>query len=597
MLFRYISREILLTSLFVLVALLALFGFFDLIHELDDLGKGSYRLPAMLSYVTLSLASHAYVLLPAAGLIGTLFALARMSEHSEITVMRASGMSLGQLGVYVSGAGIVIALVTAAMGEGVTPYTEEWAKDLRLKATQSIVAREFRSGFWVKDERSFVNIQDVTPDTTLLNLKIYEFDPAFRLTAISRAEKGTYEGPNKWQLTNVELTRFEGDRAVLQHVAKATWNSVLTPDILAVLKIVPERMSAVNLRAYIDHLRENRQKATRYEIALWNKLLYPLVAIMLMVMAIPFAVQSARAGGVGLKLVLGIMIGLLFHFAGRLFSHVGLLNDWPPMISAGLPLAYRGAGGVRGTRGTRRAALRDAPAAASSRAPRWRCRQGDRGGIGGRGRRAPTRSPRPSRRAEQSEHIAMQRAARTGPRALGAHEADAPRLHGERLAAARPEPHVVGADRGQHPNLQDVAPPAVRGIAEQGEEREGDDDRERDGEQQVVEGRCEAPRDRRRARRGCRAHRDFGPWPWRWSQRSRSSCCFSGGSRRMPWKAWRAAERCSGVMAAQVRMRSSKRCFWMGCRFGYWRAAPSRRCCWKPGIWSQSGAMGPRMRC
>src|SRR5262249_47578703 len=103
MLFRYISREILLTSLFVLVALLALFGFFDLIHELDDLGKGTYRLPAMLAYVSLSLASHAYVLLPAAGLIGTLFALARMSEHSEITVMRASGLSLVQLAFYVAG--------------------------------------------------------------------------------------------------------------------------------------------------------------------------------------------------------------------------------------------------------------------------------------------------------------------------------------------------------------------------------------------------------------------------------------------------------------------------------------------------------------
>ena len=339
MLFRYISREILLTSLFVLVALLALFGFFDLIHELDDLGKGGYRLPTMLVYVGLSLASHAYVLLPAAGLIGTLFALARMSEHSEITVMRASGLSLVQLSGYVVGAGIVVALATAAIGEAVTPITEEWAKDLKLKATQSIVAREFRSGFWVKDERSFVNIQDVTPDTTLLNLKIYEFDKAFRLSAVSRAEKGTYQGPNKWLLSNVELTRFEGDRAVLQHLQHATWNSVLTPDIMAVLKIVPERMSAANLRAYIDHLRENRQKATRYEIALWNKLLYPLVAMTLMVMAIPFAVQSARAGGVGVKLVLGIMIGLLFHFAGRLFSHVGLLNDWPPIISAGLPLA------------------------------------------------------------------------------------------------------------------------------------------------------------------------------------------------------------------------------------------------------------------
>jgi lipopolysaccharide export system permease protein len=233
----------------------------------------------------------------------------------------------------------VIAVITVAMGELVTPYTEEAAKDLRLKATRSIVAREFRSGFWVKDERSFVNIQDVTPDTTLLNLKIYEFDPQFRLVAISRAEKGTYEGPNRWQLSNVELTRFVGDRATLEHLPKTTWSSVLTPDILSVLKIVPEQMSAANLRAYIDHLRENRQNATRYEIAFWNKLLYPLVAIALMVMAIPFALQPARSGGVGAKIVMGILIGLGFHFAGRLFSHIGLLNDWPSLVSAGLPLA------------------------------------------------------------------------------------------------------------------------------------------------------------------------------------------------------------------------------------------------------------------
>ena len=337
MLFRYFFREILITSTLVLVALLALFGFFDLIRELGDLDKGSYRLTAMLGYVSLSLASHAYVLLPAAGLIGTLFALARMSEHSEITVMRASGLSLGQLALRVAGAGMVIALTTLAMGELVTPYTEEAAKDLRLKATRSIVAREFRSGFWVKDDRSFVNIQDVTPDTTLLNLRIYEFDPAFRLVAISRADKGTYAGPNRWQLTNVELTRFEGDRAELERLPHATWNSVLTPEILSVLKIVPESMSAANLRAYIEHLRENHQKSTRYEIAFWNKLLYPLVAIALMVMSIPFALQSARTGGVGVKIVMGIMFGLLFHFAGRLFSHLGLLNDWPPLVSAGLP--------------------------------------------------------------------------------------------------------------------------------------------------------------------------------------------------------------------------------------------------------------------
>jgi LPS export ABC transporter permease LptG len=243
MLYRYFAKEILTATFLVLAALLALFGFFDTIRELDDLGRGNYRLTSMLTYVMLSLPSHAYVLLPAAGLIGTLFALARMSENSEITVMRASGLSLAQLALHVALAGLVVALLTVLIGELVAPHTEDAAKGLRLKATRAIVAREFRSGFWVKDDRSFVNIQDVTPETELLNLKIYEFDPSYRLSAISRAEKGTYAGTNKWSLSNVELTRFEGDRAILEKVPKAIWNSVLTPDILSVLKIVPERMS------------------------------------------------------------------------------------------------------------------------------------------------------------------------------------------------------------------------------------------------------------------------------------------------------------------------------------------------------------------
>jgi lipopolysaccharide export system permease protein len=338
MLTRYLVREILGASLLVLAALLALFGFFDMVKELDDLGKGAYRMNAMLAYVALMLPSHAYVLMPAAGLMGTLFALARMSENSELTVMRASGLSLAQLALNVAAAGVVIALGTLAFGELVTPHTEEAAKGLRLKATRSIVAREFRSGFWVKDDRTFVNIQDVTPETELLNLRIYEFDPQFRLTAFSRAEKGTYDGTNRWQLANVELTRFEGDNAVLQRVPKAVWNSVLTPDILSVLKIVPERMSALNLRAYIEHLRENRQKATRYEIAFLSKFFSPVGAVVMMILAIPFALVSARSGGVGAKLVAGIMIGLAMNFGTRLFSHAGLLNDWPPLLSAGAPV-------------------------------------------------------------------------------------------------------------------------------------------------------------------------------------------------------------------------------------------------------------------
>ena len=98
-------------------------------------------------------------------------------------------------------------------------------------------------------------------------------------------------------------------------------------------------MSALNLRAYIEHLRENRQKATRYEIAFFSKFFSPVAAVVMMVLAIPFALVSARAGGVGAKLVMGILIGLAFNAATRMFAHVGLLNDWPALASAGLPFA------------------------------------------------------------------------------------------------------------------------------------------------------------------------------------------------------------------------------------------------------------------
>jgi lipopolysaccharide export system permease protein len=97
-------------------------------------------------------------------------------------------------------------------------------------------------------------------------------------------------------------------------------------------------MSIANLWAYIDHLRDNKQSSTRYELALWGKVFQPAAVIIMMLLAIPFAIQSNRAGGVGARLLLGIMIGLGFNFISQLTSHLTTLNDWPPFLSASAPL-------------------------------------------------------------------------------------------------------------------------------------------------------------------------------------------------------------------------------------------------------------------
>jgi lipopolysaccharide export system permease protein len=118
------------------------------------------------------------------------------------------------------------------------------------------------------------------------------------------------------------------------------WSSVLTPDILAVLFIDPDRMSAWNLYQYSRHLTENRQRAERYEIAMWKKLIYPFVSLVMMALALPFAYVHVRAGGVGVKVFSGIMLGVFFHFLNSLFAHIGLLQNWQPFLAAVLPSMF-----------------------------------------------------------------------------------------------------------------------------------------------------------------------------------------------------------------------------------------------------------------
>jgi lipopolysaccharide export system permease protein len=337
-LFRYLAKEVFFATALLLIALLALFALFDLIHEVGELGKGNYNLTMVLAFVGLSQPSHIVVIFPVAALLGTLLAISRLSMQSELTVMRASGLSLARLAGFTILLGLAFSAVIFAFGEFVAPAAEESAKRLRLAATSSVKGGEFRSGFWVKDDRSFVNIQTVTPDTELRNMRIYEFDRASRLISISIVKSAVYANNNHWELRDVEKTTFESSRARIENLPTAQWNSVMTPDLLSVLRVDPSEMSISNLWAYIDHLRDNKQSSTRYELALWGKVLEPVAVIVMMLLAVPFAIQSNRTGGAGARLLLGIMIGLGFNFLSQLTSHLTTINDWPPLLSAAAPL-------------------------------------------------------------------------------------------------------------------------------------------------------------------------------------------------------------------------------------------------------------------
>ncbi|HEY6094746.1 MAG TPA: LPS export ABC transporter permease LptG [Gallionellaceae bacterium] len=332
---RYLAREIYSSMAMVFAALIMLFGLVDLINELNAMGTGNYNLGYVLLFVLLTVPGHIYELFPVAVLIGTIFALVQMAMNSELTIYRASGASLRQMLTALLKIGLPLVVLSFVVGEFVAPPSDRLAQELRLRAQNAQVRlKEFRSGVWVKDEHSFVNVKNVLPDTSLMDVNIYEFDDSYHLQAITAAQRASYVEEGHWQLEGVTQTRFSKDGVAVGTQPRQEWNSVLTPEILSVLLVVPEKMSAWNLYLYTRHLKENHQKTTRYEIAMWNKLVYPVAVLVMMLLALPFASHQRRAGGVSAKIFTGIVLGLSFHFVDRLFSYLGSLNDWPAMWSA-----------------------------------------------------------------------------------------------------------------------------------------------------------------------------------------------------------------------------------------------------------------------
>ncbi len=291
-----------------------------------------------------------------AALIGSVYALAQLAAHSEFTAMRASGLGRARALGELLRVGAWLALFTALVGEALAPPAERLAQEIRLTSLGSTVGGQLRSGLWIRDSVRapsgetlrirFVNVGELMPDTTLRRVRVIEFDQQMRLTEVVTADRGDYTAPGQWKLAGVKATRYnqasDEEALPLLRTERASldqllWSSEITPALLSVLMVVPERMSAISLFNYIRHLRENQQNTELHEIAFWKKVVYPLAVMVMMALALPFAYLQSRAGGIGYKVFAGIMLGVAFHFLNGLFSHLGLLNTWPPWLAVSIP--------------------------------------------------------------------------------------------------------------------------------------------------------------------------------------------------------------------------------------------------------------------
>ena len=347
---RLLYQDVVAAVAFVTLAFLALFYFIGFVEELDNLRKGGSAGRAAL-YALLEVPANFYEVFPIAVLIGSIFALARMAQSSEFTILRTGGLGPGRALGLLTLLAAAFAVITFAVGDWLAPQADQWSQSLRAKANGGLVQRA--GGAWLKDriaqddgsEHLFtVNVKAAALDGQLEGVRVFTFDAHGRMLERWEADKGQVDGQGLWQLTDVRRTTWPRDLDGLRAQAlrdealpSLAWQSHLSLGVVSAALLNAKDMSAVELFAYTRHLAAQEQSAQRYEIQFWRKAFYPFACFVMIALALPFAYLHARGGGISARVFVGIMIGISFVLLNNLAGHVGLLQNWTPWAVAAAP--------------------------------------------------------------------------------------------------------------------------------------------------------------------------------------------------------------------------------------------------------------------
>ncbi|MFM9914542.1 MAG: LPS export ABC transporter permease LptG [Rhizobacter sp.] len=348
---RLFYVDIVSSVAFVSLAFLSLFYFIDFVDALSDSAKRGSSVLAAAMACLLEVPGHFYELAPITVLIGTIYALSRLAQSSEFTILRTGGLGPGRALRLLATLGLSFGALTFFIGDYLAPLAENRAVQLKALARGGIALG--RSGTWLKDrqttaegERSYsINVARTGTKGEMLGVKIFEFDGDARLVRQVAAESGVVEGQSTWTLSNVTLTRWiaaagsQPPQVITEKLPRWQWNGGLSADVVASALLPLATMSTLELWRYIGHLDTNEQAAQAYEIQFWKRALYPFACLVMVGLALPFAYLHARAGGISLKVFGGIMLGITFMLLNSLAGHLGLLRNWTPWIVAAAPSA------------------------------------------------------------------------------------------------------------------------------------------------------------------------------------------------------------------------------------------------------------------
>ncbi|MGC4027533.1 MAG: LPS export ABC transporter permease LptG [Steroidobacteraceae bacterium] len=336
---RYILRSVVGAVALVLLVLLTLAALFLFISQQQEVGTGNYGGLQALRFVVLSLPEQFFEFLPIAALMGSLIGMGVLAHGSELTVMRAAGISTGRIGLAMALAGVAIAVVAGLTAEFVAPAAGDMARTQKALAKFSNISFAGRGGAWARDGRLFVKAEALSPDGALGGITVFALTPDNRLELVGHARRGAGRAQGGWELHGYSESRFIANRIVSVGVPVHHLDTGLSAGFLGLAVADPSDLSMRELWRAITYLDANGQDTRSWRYAFWSIAAQVAAIPFAVLLALPFLFGSLRAAGNGARATLGLVLGLAYFILQRMVASGTIAFQLDPLLLAWLPTA------------------------------------------------------------------------------------------------------------------------------------------------------------------------------------------------------------------------------------------------------------------
>ena len=333
----YVAKNVLFASLMVVLVIVSLDAVFGLVDELGRL-KGDYQFGEALQFIAMRLPRRAYEYMPMACLIGCLAGLGTMAANSELTVMRAAGISVARISMAVMKPVAVLMIISMLVAEYAIPTLERIAQSQRAVAQgkDETLSNKGR-GYWHREGNEFMRFTAIEPNGVLHGVTLYQFSEDAELQRIRSASRAIYQR-EQWLMENVTDVNVTDQQTSRQQYSSLDWQTGLTPESLNVVMVQPRDMSISNLYQYTNYLQDQGLNADNYLLSFWRKVTQPLGTFALVILGISFIFGPLRAVTPGYRIFSGILVGLIYKYAEELLAPASIVFGFEPVWASVIPI-------------------------------------------------------------------------------------------------------------------------------------------------------------------------------------------------------------------------------------------------------------------